>query len=66
MTQYAIGGILVAPPLNRTDNLFNKMTITRGRSAISGRFVPVAQARRNPTTNIVQRIKQPSKHKKSR
>lgn len=32
-------------------------TITRGRDAGSGKFIPVSVAKRRPTTAIVQRIK---------
>jgi hypothetical protein len=35
-------------------------TIEIGRSAISGRFIPVSQAERQPRTTIVQHITKPA------
>lgn len=36
-------------------------TVPAGRSAITGRFVPIAYAKSHPNTTIVQRIPNPNK-----
>lgn len=33
----------------------------RGRSAVSGRFIPVKVARQKPKTSVVETVKKPSK-----
>lgn len=34
-------------------------TVTRGRSAETGRFVPVKKAREHPRTHVVERVPKP-------
>ena len=36
-------------------------TTTKGRDAGSGRFIPVEQARRNPSTSVVERVPKPGR-----
>jgi len=34
-------------------------TVTRGRDARSGEFIPVPEARRHPATSVVERVPKP-------
>ena len=39
-------------------------TFEIGRDAITGRFIPVAKAKRRPNTTIVETMKKPKKRRK--
>lgn len=39
-------------------------SVLRGRDAVTGHFIPVAQARANPQTTVVERVPLPGKGKK--
>jgi hypothetical protein len=34
-------------------------TVTRGRDARDGQFIPVSEARRHPATSVVERVPKP-------
>ncbi len=41
-----------------------KQSSLRGRDATTGEFIPVDEARRRPTTTVVERVPLPGKGKK--
>jgi hypothetical protein len=42
----------------------DRESILRGRSAETGRFIPIEEARRHPKTTVVERVPLPGKGKK--